>query len=158
MFYTYTQNNSGGHMDVDLRAGISHYVVIEAPNARTADALAVGIGLYFDGCSTGMDCSCCGDRWNEKNNGWSDKGDEVPSIWGAPIEGGSVSKYHSDPDVPEGFIHYLDGRVEAFFVRCRPYEQGTPEIVAWKDGAPDTSGEVTYTVERVFPREIEGGK
>jgi hypothetical protein len=60
-FYSFRQNNSGGSYvrDDDLDAS----VYIEAVDADHANARAANIGIYFDGCSTGQDCSCCGDRW-----------------------------------------------------------------------------------------------
>lgn len=82
MFFTYTQNNSGGRFRYDNARGITHYVIIEAPDADTANNIARKIGLYFDGCKRGIDCECCGDRWYEQYG----KGDEVPSMYGEPVE------------------------------------------------------------------------
>lgn len=78
-FFTFNQNNSGGSFDIDLNFGISQYVIIEAENASQANEIALGIGLYFYGCSSGNDCPCCGDRWYEVDD--SD-GTEFPSIYG----------------------------------------------------------------------------
>ena len=75
-FYEFLQNNSGGSFDHDRDAGIGYRVWIEANNADQANDLAEGIGLYFDGCDTGMDCDCCGDRWYPQ---WDD-GEEYPAI------------------------------------------------------------------------------
>jgi hypothetical protein len=60
-FYHYRQNNSGGHFDVDEEVSIN--VCIEASSVSAADARAENVGIYFNGCDTGQDCSCCGDRW-----------------------------------------------------------------------------------------------
>lgn len=58
MFYTYSQNNSGGSFD-----GVQ-YVVIEADSTSQADTIAEDrADVYFNGCDYGRDCSCCGDRW-----------------------------------------------------------------------------------------------
>lgn len=78
MFYDFYQNNSGG-----FYVGDYHYVVVEAPSAAVANKIAETVGVYFNGCATEQDCSCCGDRWSEQ---WSDdEGTEQPTIWGDPI-------------------------------------------------------------------------
>jgi hypothetical protein len=101
-FYTYSQNNSGGSFDQN--ENIAEYVIIEATSAADADRRAEEVGIYFNGCATGSDCSCCGDRWNEAYG----EGDTSPSIYGSPVGDEYVSKY--------GFslrnsiiIHYYDG-------------------------------------------------
>ena len=73
-FYTYRQNNSGGFWCEPAK-----YVIVEAPSANVADAIAEDHGVYFDGCDTGMDCPCCGDRWHRA---WSDEGHDEPTIYG----------------------------------------------------------------------------
>jgi hypothetical protein len=57
-WYHYSQNNSGGSF-----TGPALDVYIQASNSNEADAIAEDNELYFDGCSRGWDCSCCGDRW-----------------------------------------------------------------------------------------------
>lgn len=58
MFYNYSQNNSGGSF-----YGVTEYW-IEADSPDEADDIAeMSTDIYFNGCDTGMDCSCCGDRW-----------------------------------------------------------------------------------------------
>jgi len=61
-FYEFTQNNSGGSWVTDEH--LAHRVVIEANNEEEAMEKAQSLGVYFDGCSSGQDCGCCGDRWN----------------------------------------------------------------------------------------------
>lgn len=61
-FYQYRQNNSGGDFYTDENLGIE--VLIAAKNADEADERATELGIYFDGCYNGYDCSCCGDRWS----------------------------------------------------------------------------------------------
>lgn len=61
-FYLYDQNNSGGSFVRDDTVTIE--VLVEAPSAERADAIAETIGIYFDGCDNGRDCDCCGDRWS----------------------------------------------------------------------------------------------
>lgn len=77
-FYYFTQNNSGG---VFIEPAVD--VVIEAEDPDFANYRAEREGLYFDGCDSGDDCSCCGDRWSRQ---WStDEGDSVPSTYGIPV-------------------------------------------------------------------------
>lgn len=101
MFYTFSQNNSGGSFDFDEQAGIAHYVIIEAASKDEAINRATQIGLYFDGTDTGEDCPCCGDRWSR----YCDENAE-PMIYDTPAD------QHEDwwMDVP-AFIHYEDGRL-----------------------------------------------
>lgn len=104
MFYTFSQNNSGGSFVQD--ENISHYVIIEANSAEEANRLAERKGLYFDGYG---DCSCCGNRWSEA---WYDEGDDVPTIYGE-----SVSEYvaiRAWMDEYETVVHYLSGEVEYY--------------------------------------------
>lgn len=110
-FFEFTQNNSGGFYTF-ADGAYSRFVVIEAPNAKTASALAVGLGLYWDGVDKGRDCDCCGDRWFEP---WDGKeGDEKPSHYGDPIHEMKTYTWRGRNDgQPEGFIHYLNGDVEA---------------------------------------------
>lgn len=57
-FYRFDQNNVGGGY-------IGHQqVFIQAESAEQANAIAVQNGIYFDGCQSGIDCRCCGDRWS----------------------------------------------------------------------------------------------
>jgi hypothetical protein len=108
MFFTFSQNNSGGGFDFDEAAGISEYVIVEADSAEDANERAESIGLYFDGDG---DCECCGNRWSAQWVGY-DRGDEVPSIYDEPVESATVLiKWMGDN--PEAFVHYADGRVTA---------------------------------------------
>ena len=79
MFFTYRQNNSGGYFYGNL------LVIVEADSYKEADRIAEADGeVYFNGCTRGHDCPCCGDRWYSS---FYSEGDEVPSNkWGEPIE------------------------------------------------------------------------
>lgn len=77
MFYTYIQNNSGG-----LFTNPSKYFIVEANSDNVANAIAEDNGLYFNGCETGQDCSCCGDRWYEAYGSPSTE----PLIYGKTID------------------------------------------------------------------------
>lgn len=60
-WYKISQNNSYGEFVVDENVSVD--IFIEAPNADEANKKLLSLGAYFDGCSIGMDCPCCGDRW-----------------------------------------------------------------------------------------------
>lgn len=62
MFYKFNQNNSGGAFK-KIKGRHAAYVVVEASSKEEASERAKSIGVYFDGCKNGMDCSCCGNRW-----------------------------------------------------------------------------------------------
>lgn len=66
-FYFFNQNNSGGSFDVTDK--LCHRVIIEASNVDEAIDIAENMGIYFDGCATGSDCECCGDRWYRPDDG-----------------------------------------------------------------------------------------
>lgn len=105
LFYTYSQNNSGGSFRISDEEGICEYVIIEALNSAHADTRAESIGLYFDGCDEGIDCPCCGDRWYEQAS--YEKGYEVPSIYGRPADQEIKSWYRN-----RCFVHYLDNTIK----------------------------------------------
>lgn len=107
-FFHFSQNNSGGDFVFDEKVGISCHVVIEAKDGEAANAIAEGIGLYFDGCESGRDCDCCGDRWSRV---WR-KGDKAPKIFGKPTKTFKPT-FLWMKGKPEGFIHYANGRIAA---------------------------------------------
>jgi len=79
MFFTFRQNNSGGEFISQWRD-----IIVEADSAEEANERAEEhTWVSFDGVRKGQDCSCCGDRWGRQ---WDDEGDEVPSVWGVPVE------------------------------------------------------------------------
>lgn len=109
MFYTYRQNNSGGFFKITKK--IKHYVIIEADSAKEADEKAESIGLYFDGVKKGIDCPCCGDRWDKADDScFGINGTEKPEIWGQ-----SVLEYIKENKwfrKEEAIIYYKDGKVD----------------------------------------------
>ena len=114
MFFTYHQNNSGGSFEQDPKRGIGHVVIVEARDAYDADNLAKRIGLYFDGCSSGRDCSCCGDRWSSMTDYYyKEQGDEVPTIYGQEVDFEKDKNLQYGWDIP-CYVHYLDGRIVEF--------------------------------------------
>lgn len=108
MFFTFIQNNSGGRFDIDH--DVSKYVIIEADSADEANQIAEDrAGIYFDGCESGADCDCCGDRWYRQ---WgADEGTAQPEIYGQPAEQGRIGIIDRDTAVKNGYCHiyYLDG-------------------------------------------------
>lgn len=112
-FFHFSQNNSGGSFDFSESDGITHHVVIEAKDAEDANITAIGKGLYFDGCDSGQDCSCCGDRWYRT----SDDGSDAPCVYNHPLgtkyESGFLGRGWMAPG-REIAVHRADGRVEWF--------------------------------------------
>lgn len=84
-FYTFQQNNSGGSHHID--SDVDSTVIIEAINATEANRKAQDIGIYFDGCYNGRDCSCCGDRWYEVDDC---DGTDEPLWYSTPIREAKV--------------------------------------------------------------------
>jgi len=106
-FFTFSQNNSGGGFREDAKAGIGHYVIIEALDADHANRRAEDIGLYFGGQG---DCPCCGDRWSEA---WSGDGKDKPCIYEQDVSGGKYKNEWVFSFTPkESYIHYLDGTIK----------------------------------------------
>ena len=103
-FYTFNQNNSGGLFEHDESAGIGYSVAIEATSAKDALRRAEDIGIYFNGCDAGLDCSCCGDRWSD----WMDESDGTET----PTNGYGEGSFKGGWGIPS-YIHYMDGRIEA---------------------------------------------
>ena len=81
-FYTFRQNNSGGSFDHEAAQGIGINVIIEAVDSDQANVRARSIGLYFNGCESGADCGCCGDRWYEASDYDSE---DTPMIYGDKV-------------------------------------------------------------------------
>lgn len=98
-WYCYDQNNSGG----SFRKPAVH-MFVEAESWVEADERAVTVGVYFDGCSDGRDCSCCGDRWYSSEY---QKASDAPTVYGAPAVS-FVSGWES-PDVPSVLLYANDG-------------------------------------------------
>lgn len=109
MFYTYTQNNSGGSF---ISPAI--HVIIEAENSSEADSIAQYNGIYFNGCESGSDCPCCGDRWYPSGT-WEES--EDPRIYGKTPE-----EYVKDPKsflwgtkkVPNCKVFYQNGDIKIY--------------------------------------------
>ena len=100
-FFHFSQNNSGGSFDINET--VAHHVIIEAHSAKEANARAVDIGIYFNGCDTGADCTCCGDRWS---TAWGD-GEATPLLYGNPPE--EYKDMFGKPGQPVCHVYRLDG-------------------------------------------------
>lgn len=85
MFFEISQNNSGGSFHVDDK--VCHRLFIEADGVEDAISKAEDLGCYWDGCDSGYDCPCCGDRWHQPYSAVDL--DETNKKWG----GYSVSKF-----------------------------------------------------------------
>jgi hypothetical protein len=107
-FFMYSQNNSGGNFIVNDE--VTHFMIFEAHSPEEADVLAEKHGVYFDGCDSGIDCSCCGDRWSRSWDGGEDK----PNLYGKPIE--EYDGPFLPTDKPFCRVSYLDGSVDEYFV------------------------------------------
>lgn len=107
MFWHFNQNNSGGIFDFDEFSGITVNVIIEADSFNQANSRAEEIGLYFNGCDTGVDCPCCGNRWYPAY----DEGDIEPMYYGQSVKE-AVITYNWVTKGKEICVHYLDGRKE----------------------------------------------
>ena len=105
MFYTYSQNNSGGGFDYDEARGITTYVIVEAGDAEEADFRAKRVGLYFDGAG---DCECCGNRWSEA---WESAGTVAPSIYETPLDAYEREAYFWIKRGFNAFIHHASGEI-----------------------------------------------
>lgn len=103
-FFLFDQNNSGGHFDRDK--DVCENVIIEAYSIEDANLRADNFGIYFDGCSQGMDCSCCGDRWSKL---WDkEDGTEEPMISGDKVREHFSNGFYDEQVI----IHYLNGTKE----------------------------------------------
>lgn len=87
-WFSFRQNNSGGSFEVNENLDI--LVIIQARTPSEANNLAEKIGIYFDGCASGYDCGCCGDRWTPR---WDfDEGTDFPERCGEVIENYSLTE------------------------------------------------------------------
>lgn len=111
-WFHYSQNNSGGSFDFNETAGITHHVVIEADSPAEADERLEGIGGYFNGCNSGRDCSCCGDRWCSAYT----EGDETPKVYDDPVAKATAWSAWME-DGKEIAVHHKSGDIEWFGVK-----------------------------------------
>ena len=105
MFFTFSQNNSGGYFVEDEERGVNECVIVEADTAEAAIERLHEIGADVDGFWSF--CSCCGERWNE----WldDDDGTESPELYNTPIEKQTAQMFRK-----AAFVHYADGNFKKF--------------------------------------------
>jgi len=110
-FYNFPQNNTHGRL-----CGPAQEVIVQACSSDEANAIAERHGVYFNGCSAGADCYCCGDRWNTT---WGGDPTNKPEIRGLPVDQCTprVCAY-KDKDVPTAMVVYLNGDIQ--FVGGKP--------------------------------------
>lgn len=65
-WYMFSQNNSYGRYDINDK--VCEELYIEAESFDEAVQKAEELGCYWDGVKKGIDCSCCGDRWDKRND------------------------------------------------------------------------------------------
>jgi hypothetical protein len=97
-YFEFSQNNSGGGWQIDHESGIAEKVFVQASSLSDANAKAEAIGIYFDGVSSGRDCSCCGSRWSE--------------CWEHDTGAEEAPKASKVSDGKVAFVHHADGTVE----------------------------------------------
>jgi len=115
-WYIFDQNNSGGHFHYDDE--VAEKVLIEAIDLEDALSVAERIGIYFNGCASGQDCDCCGDRWSQP---WDDDGhSEFPTLWcwhgKTKDKHVSVDEYISEfcpEDERPVRVHYKNGEIHS---------------------------------------------
>jgi hypothetical protein len=113
MFFHFNQNNSGGRF-THVKGKIGYAVIVEADNYEDANKRAENIGLYFDGCDSGYDCPCCGDRWYPQYD--NERGDKVPSIYGQNLkQSAKVSGFNVGWWGLPVYVHYKNGEVKEFW-------------------------------------------
>lgn len=76
-WFTFHQNNSGGYFHGP------RYVLIQANSSVSANDIAEENYIYFNGVTKGIDCGCCGDRWDRA---WHSEGTEKPMIYDQVID------------------------------------------------------------------------
>lgn len=106
-FYKFRQNNTYGQRQT-VEGVLGYAVYVQAYTAASANEIAQGLGIYFDGCASGLDCECCGDRWSRADEG---EGEEAPLMYGEPLEEAAKKRFWSNLPV---YVHYRDGRVVEF--------------------------------------------
>lgn len=147
-WYHYDQNNSGGSFQKP-----AVHVFIEAESKADADDQAVTVGVYFDGCSDGRDCSCCGDRWYSSEY---DEGDDAPKVYGAPAES-YISTWES-PGVPSVLLCASDGtKTIVRDGKARKISQSSAELkaLAEREGAVVSQAETRLVRARERKAAIE---
>ena len=104
-FFQFRQNNSYGVFTVNNT--VCHRLFIEADTHSEAIRKAEELGCYWDGVCAGIDCPCCGDRWDN----WDDRPVETDDIE-AHAQNLADSFGWTSPDAR---IFYKNGRVSEIY-------------------------------------------
>lgn len=109
MFGLYDQNNSGGSFTICDE--VAEYVFVEGMDQADIDRRAQDKGIYFDGCDTGQDCPCCGNRWSRVYETF-----EGPQIYGQVLDKFFETKRCAWAHAGEPYviIHYLNGKTKIY--------------------------------------------
>lgn len=107
MFYTFTQHNSWGEWVFD--ENLAHFTIVEANTKDEALEIAEKLGIYFNGVNQGIDCECCGDRWDDYT-----EGSLTPKIYGKDISEQTFYHWGKDTDA-QVIVHYLNGDKEKWY-------------------------------------------
>lgn len=112
--YNFNQNNSGGSFHIG--DDVTYNVLIEANNYEEANEKAEEVGIYFNGCSDGSDCSCCGDRWS---TAWNDEVDEY-SVYEFKDKESTIQHFDNHSKGlfrDECIIYFSDGTKERIYCK-----------------------------------------
>lgn len=109
LWYEFNQNNSGGSFIENDK--VTHRIFIQAMSLKDAVSKSEELGVYFNGCDSGIDCPCCGDRWSEPN------ALEFPVDWGKGSVFNNIEEYSEYMAKNYGwfemkndsYLYYLDG-------------------------------------------------
>ena len=116
MFYDFNQNNSYGYFVTNDK--LCHVVLIEADSEDEAVRKAEELGCYWDGVEKGIDCPCCGDRWDKD---WIDA---VP-----------LDKYRTEGFHTHHGTYYFNNIEEYAQCLANDYGWTTPDIrIFYKNG------------------------
>ena len=125
--YQFNQNNSGGSFVVDEK--LCHRLLIEADSVDEASDIAEGMGVYYNGCDSGMDCDCCGDRWYRP---WSSDGIEFPYSYGTftPDEANKIAEKYNCK-VEKSTKAWADRDTNVIFETPELYAQYLADEYSW---------------------------
>ena len=108
--YSFRQNNTFGSWD----EGVGHNVLVEASTSGEANERALTAGVYFNGCTAGRDCGCCGDRWYPAY--------EDPLPFERPLGIGTLEEYLPRESERRLRVVYADGTQDV-------YSRGSDKVI-----------------------------
>jgi hypothetical protein len=104
--FNFNQNNSGGSFVTD--ENVTYDTLFESKTSKGANKKAKEVGIYFNGCEEGYDCSCCGDRWSKA---YHDTPDNY-SVFEFPDKESAIAYFEKEEKGmfrTEKIIHFKDG-------------------------------------------------